>query len=205
MHIAIEGNIGSGKTALTLALAESLEARCILEAFEDNPFLELFYGQPEVHAFPLELSFMAQRFLQWTHATQADLFSKHLISDYHFAKSLLFAQINLTESIFKPFESLYRQLSKQLKEPDVLIFLDYDLNTITERIRKRGRPYEQNIELNYLKSIHKAYGDWLRTRGEKVTIVLNSQEIKEKQVGEIAEILSKMIYGTGLQQGAIVI
>lgn len=161
MHIAIEGNIGAGKTTLASLLAKRMNGLLLLEDFESNPFLELFYRDPEKHAFPLEVSFMAQRFLQWNSSSQGELFHSHVISDYHYVKSLLFASKNLDESVYPAFEKLFKLLSKDLVPPDLVIYLNRSPETLRENIVKRGRSYEQNIEDSYLFDIQCFYNEWL--------------------------------------------
>lgn len=161
MHIAIEGNIGVGKTTLARMLAKSLNARLVLEDFSDNPFLPSFYENPEKFAFPLEMSFMAQRFLQWREAMDSDLFQPIVVSDYHFDKSLLFASHTLSSDVYPMFRKLSLQLSSSLRKPDVLIFLRSPVDRLLEKIDERGREYEKGITSDYLLKVEEVYHNWL--------------------------------------------
>jgi deoxyguanosine kinase len=161
MHIAIEGNIGAGKTTLARLLAKRLDGLLLLEDFESNPFLELFYEDPGRHAFPLEVSFMAQRFIQWNSSSQGELFHSHIISDYHYVKSLLFASKNLDQTVLPSFEKLFRLLSKDLQPPDLIIYLNRSPESLRKNIVLRGRSYEQNIKDEYLTDIQRIYLNWV--------------------------------------------
>lgn len=172
MHIAIEGNIGAGKTTLSKMLANRLNARIILEEFEDNPFLELYYQEPEKYAFPLEMSFMAQRFLQWQESMMPDLFQPIVVSDYHFYKSVLFASISLEESVLHVYKQLIQKLSDKLREPDIILYLRSPTETLLSNIRDRGRSYEQNIEQKYLEKIESVYSTWLKQQKKSKLIEL---------------------------------
>ena len=170
MHITIEGNIGAGKTSLTEQLATYLSARMILEDFSGNPFLPRFYEEPEKFAFPLEMSFMAQRYLQWKDAMIPDMFKEHVISDYHFEKSLLFSSFTLDDDVAPLFRKLATDLSASLSIPDVLIYLRVPTLRLMENIRRRGRSFEANIEAEYLRTIDAAYNAWLKQRRERAVI-----------------------------------
>src|SRR4051812_17654873 len=123
-YIAIEGNIGAGKTTLAHLLAKKLNARLILEEFADNPFLPKFYQDPKQFAFPLELFFMAERYKQLKSRLQTnDMFQSVTVSDYLFNKCLLFARVNLPEDEFKLYQKLFDIISQQIIFPDVLIYL----------------------------------------------------------------------------------
>ena len=170
MHITIEGNIGAGKTSLTEQLATFLSARMLLEDFSGNPFLPRFYEEPEKFAFPLEMSFMAQRYLQWKDAMIPDMFKEHVISDYHFEKSLLFSSFTLDDDVAPLFRKLATDLSASLSIPDVLIYLRVPTLRLMENIRRRGRSFEAKIEAEYLRTIDAAYNAWLKQRRERAVI-----------------------------------
>jgi deoxyguanosine kinase len=144
--ITIEGNIGAGKTTLAHLLARHYNARLILEAFADNPFLPKFYDNPQQFAFPLELFFMAERYKQLKELIQQkDLFQSVTVSDYLFTKCLLFAKVNLPEDEFRLYQRLFDIILQQLVPPDVLIYLHAPVEKLQQNIRKRARPYEQKI------------------------------------------------------------
>lgn len=170
--ITIEGNIGAGKTTLAHLLAKHYNARLILEQFADNPFLPKFYADPKQYAFPLELFFMAERFKQLKELIQQkDLFQSLTISDYLFTKCLLFARINLPEDEFRLYQRLFEIIHQQLVQPDVLIYLHAPVNKLQQNIRKRKRPYEQNIPDSYLLSIQEAYTHYIRQQQQRTLIV----------------------------------
>ena len=144
--ITIEGNIGAGKTTLAHLLSKHYNARLILEAFADNPFLPKFYENPAQFAFPLELFFMAERYKQLKELVHTkDLFHSITISDYLFTKCLLFAKVNLPEEEFRLYQSLFDIIHQQLVKPDILIYLHAPVQKLQVNIRKRNRPYEQSI------------------------------------------------------------
>ncbi|RPD38295.1 deoxynucleoside kinase [Chitinophaga barathri] len=170
--ITIEGNIGAGKTTLALKLAEHLQARLILEEFADNPFLPKFYAEPDQYAFPLELFFMAERYKQLKEmlATR-DLFSKYTVSDYLFVKSLLFAKMNLKADEFGLYQKLFDIINPQLAQPDLLIFLNAPVPKLQQNIRKRNRPYEQQIQDSYLQNVHNMYMQYIRQHPMRTLMV----------------------------------
>lgn len=171
--ITIEGNIGAGKTTLTKILSKRLNARMILEGFEDNPFLPKFYENPAQYAFPLELFFMAERFKQVTEIVNAaNLFQSVTISDYLFIKCLLFSKVNLTEEEYKLYHRIFDIIHKQLIFPDVLIFLHAPITKLRENIQKRNRDYEQNISDDYLLHIQEAYLTYLQQQEHTMRILM---------------------------------
>ena len=170
--VTIEGNIGAGKTTLAHLLAKHYNGRLILEQFADNPFLPKFYENPQQYAFPLELFFMAERFKQLKELLQQkDLFQTLTISDYLFTKCLLFSKINLPEDEFRLYQRLFEIVNQQLIQPDLLIYLHAPVNKLQENIRKRRRPYEQNIADEYLFNIQQTYTHYIKQHNLKTIIV----------------------------------
>ena len=170
--ITIEGNIGAGKTTLAHLLSKHYNARLVLEAFADNPFLPRFYDNPQQFAFPLELFFMAERYKQLKELiSQKDLFQSVTISDYLFTKCLLFAKVNLPEDEFRLYQRLFEIIHQQLAQPDVLIYLHAPVQKLQENIRKRKRPYEQNISNEYLFNIQETYTQYIRQHKVKTLFV----------------------------------
>lgn len=160
--ITIEGNIGAGKTTLANILAKRLNARLILEAFSDNPFLPKFYENPAQFAFPLELFFMAERFKQLKEILQPELFHTTTISDYLFTKCLLFAKVNLPDEEFKLYQRLFDIILQQLVLPEILIYLHAPVDKLQQNIRKRQRNYEQQIPDDYLQNIQETYLNYIQ-------------------------------------------
>jgi deoxyadenosine/deoxycytidine kinase len=170
--ITIEGNIGAGKTTLAHLLSRHFNARLILEEFADNPFLPKFYENPQLYAFPLELFFMAERYKQLKDLIQQkDLFQNVTISDYLFTKCLLFAKVNLPEDEFRLYQRLFEIIHQQLLQPDLLIYLHSPVNKLQENIKKRKRPYEQNIQDAYLFSLQETYTHYIKQHNLKTLFI----------------------------------
>jgi deoxyadenosine/deoxycytidine kinase len=170
--IAIEGNIGAGKTTLAHLLAKYLNARLVLEEFADNPFLPKFYENPQQYAFPLELFFMAERYKQLKDLIHTkDLFHSVTVSDYLFTKCLLFAKVNLTEEEFRLYQKLYDIIRQPLIQPDLLIYLHVPVQKLQKNIRKRNRAYELNIPDDYLFRLQETYTHYIRQHNLKTLFV----------------------------------
>ena len=170
--IAIEGNIGAGKTTLAHLLAKHLNARLVLEEFADNPFLPKFYENPKQYAFPLELFFMAERYKQLKDLIHTkDLFHSVTVSDYLFTKCLLFAKVNLTEEEFRLYQKLYDIIRQPLIQPDLLIYLHVPVQKLQKNIRKRNRAYELNIPDDYLFRLQETYTHYIRQHNLKTLFV----------------------------------
>jgi deoxyguanosine kinase len=171
-YIAIEGNIGAGKTTLAGILAAELNAREVLEEFADNTFLPKFYADPERYAFPLELSFLADRYKQLKEVVAApDLFAQPVVTDYLIIKSKLFARINLTDAEYELFARVFDVMELHLPQPDVLLFLHAPVSTLQAHIRIRGRDYEQDITDEYLGRVGKMYDEYLSTLSLPVVMI----------------------------------
>ncbi|MCX6293126.1 MAG: deoxynucleoside kinase [Sphingobacteriales bacterium] len=170
--ITIEGNIGAGKTTLANLLSEKLNARLILEEFAENPFLPKFYQNPEQHAFPLELFFLAERYKQLKDllATR-DIFQKITISDYLFTKCLLFAKVNLQSEEFRLYQKLFDIINPQIIQPDLLIYLHSPVSKLQQNIKKRNRSFEQGISDDYLFSIQENYTQYIKQHNIKTVFV----------------------------------
>ncbi len=165
--IAIEGNIGAGKTSLSKKIAHDYNAKLILERFADNPFLPKFYKDAVRYAFPLEMSFLADRYQQISDdLSQLDLFKDFIVSDYDVFKSLIFSKITLQEDEFKLYRKLFYLMYKDLRKPDLYVYLYQNTERLQENIKKRGRDYEQNIDSDYLEKINAGYLEFLKTQGD---------------------------------------
>jgi deoxyguanosine kinase len=175
-YIAVEGNIGSGKTTLAHQIANTFNARMILEQFADNPFLPKFYADKERYAFPLELSFLADRYNQLKDTLlPMDLFQEHIVADYTFIKSQLFAQYNLTADEYALFERMAGIMKTQIPKPDVLIYLHTPIPLLQQRIKKRGRSYEQDMNPTYLEAIEQCYLQYLEQESGAIIMVDGSK------------------------------
>ncbi len=176
--IAIEGNIGAGKTSLATRIAEDFNARLILEQFEENSFLPKFYKEPEKYAFPLEMSFMAARYQQLKdQLLSMDLFKTFTISDYFIVKSLIFAKKNLPEDEFKLYATFFNIIYQQLPKPELLVYLYVKTERLQSNIKLRGRPYEQNIQDDYLNKIQEGYFEFIKQQKDLRILILDTNKL----------------------------
>jgi len=176
-YIAIEGNIGAGKTTFSKLMAERTGSKLILERFAENPFLERFYEDPESHGFSVELAFVADRFKQLGEVLGSrNLFRQHVIADYNFAKSLIFAKANLPKNEFSLFRTMFRLMEAQIPSPEVIAVLNPGLEKVKEQIKERGRSYEQDMPEGYLEKIEKGYLTYYKHhRGSRVLLIDTSE------------------------------
>lgn len=164
-YIAIEGNIGAGKTSLASRIANDFNAKLILERFKDNPFLPKFYEDQRRYAFPLEMSFLADRYQQLLEdIKQFDLFKDFVIADYDVFKSLIFAKVTLQVEEYELYKKLFHIMHKELPRPDVYIYLYQNTDRLLENIMKRGREYEKSIEGSYLAKINEGYLEFIKSQ-----------------------------------------
>ena len=172
--IAIEGNIGAGKTTLAHKIADDFNAKKILERFADNPFLPKFYKDQARYAFPLEMSFLADRYQQISDdLAQLDLFKDFIVADYHIFKSLIFAKVTVTEDEFRLYRKLFEIIYKEIPKPDLYIYLYQNTERLLQNIKKRGRSYEQEIPADYLEKINQGYFDFIKTHPDLNILVLD--------------------------------
>jgi deoxyadenosine/deoxycytidine kinase len=205
-HIAIEGNIGSGKTTLATMLSNDMNARLVLEQFADNPFLPKFYSDPEKHAFPLELFFMAERYHQLKNLKEQDLFKPQIVSDYFFVKSKLFAQNNLKKDEMQLFNRLFDIMLSSLSKPDLLVYLYSDVERLQQNIKNRGRDFEQNISDEYLQNIQDKYLDFLKKQSDFPVLLLdvtNVDFVAEKNIYDKIGELIFVEYSVGVTNEAL--
>lgn len=192
-YIAIEGNIGAGKTSLASQLSSDFNAKLILERFKDNPFLPKFYKNQQRYAFPLEMSFLADRYQQLLEdITQFDLFKDCVIADYDAYKSLIFAKVTLQDEEFNLYKKLFHLMHKELPKPDVYVYLYQNTERLLENIKKRGRSYEQSIEAEYLQKINDGYLDFIKSQ--------HSETIKIIDISSLDFIKNRKDYLTVLKQ-----
>lgn len=177
-YLVIEGNIGTGKTSLATRIAEQFQARIVLERFADNPFLPKFYENSSRYAFPLELSFLADRYQQLNDEVMPqELFRQQTVADYVLSKSLIFASITLKEDEFQLYQRLFHIINPHLPKPDLLVYLHKDVPKLKENIRNRGRDYEQNIQDDYLGNLEKGYWDFFKQQEGLRIVVLDTNEV----------------------------
>jgi len=162
-YICIEGNIGAGKTTFCKLLHQEFNCNLILEEFDDNPFLPLFYKDPQRFAFTVELFFMTERYKQLQASLlNQNLFSTFTVSDYAFVKTLLFAKQNLIEEEFRIFQKLYHVFDQSFPKPDILIYFHRSVDVLQQNIKKRGRTYETQITDDYLQQVQNSYFEYFR-------------------------------------------
>lgn len=177
-YLVIEGNIGVGKTSLSKKIAENMNAKLILEQFAENPFLPKFYENPERYSFPVELSFLADRYHQLKNDLESlDLFSKLIVSDYFFMKSLIFSSSTLQEDEYKLYRQLFDIIYGSLPKPDLYVYLHKDVDNLLKNIKLRGRNYEQSISFEYLKSIENGYFNFFKQQKDLKIVVIDTNSL----------------------------
>ena len=173
-YIAIEGNIGAGKTTLANKLAEDFNAKMVLERFADNPFLPKFYEDQNRYAFPLEMSFLADRYQQISDdLAQFDLFKDFVVADYHIFKSLIFAKVTLAEDEFRLYKTMFDIIYKEMPKPDLYIYLYQNTERLLQNIKLRGRSYEQEIPAEYLEKINSGYLDYIKSQKDLNVLIID--------------------------------
>ncbi len=174
--ITIEGCIGAGKTSFARMLAQEFNGKLLLEQFEENDFLPKFYQNPDRWAFPLELSFLADRYQQFReNVLSPDLFHEYLIADYIFPKSLIFSRKTLQDDEYRLYRNLFQIIDSNLPRPDIILYLHLPPDMLKKNIIKRGREYEQNISLEYLESIQQSYFEYFREQPSLRVVVADTR------------------------------
>lgn len=177
-YIVIEGNIGTGKTSLATKIAEDFNTKLILERFADNPFLPLFYQEPKRYAFPLELSFLADRYQQLNDELKpVELFKQKTVADYVLSKSLIFAANTLKEDEYKLYQRLFHIMHPSLPKPDLLVYLHKNVSNLKKNIAHRGRSYEQNITDEYLLQLDQGYWNYFKQNPGLRILVIDTDEV----------------------------
>ncbi len=193
-YITIEGTIGAGKTSLATMLSQEFNTRLILEQFEDNDFLPKFYKDPAKYAFPLELSFLAARFQQLRdELSNTDLFRPYTISDYFINKSLIFARKTLADDEYALYARLFSIINLSLPRPDLLVYLYMNVERLKSNIVQRGRPYEQDIEQDYLEKIQSGYFDYLRQQSDMRILIIDTNTLDFVNVPEHYDMIKELI------------
>lgn len=187
-HIAIEGNIGAGKSTLAKLLSERLHARFLPEMFEDNPFLENFYADPDRYGFTVELSFLEERFRQVKEAAKKEGI---FVADYLWEKSLVFARVNLAGEELRLFERIYHVMASQMKLPDIVIYLHRPAERLLHQINRRGRDFERNIPTEYLGKVAAGYRDFFASEKRMPVIWLHNDLGPEALADEVIKLLGK--------------
>lgn len=176
--ITIEGCIGAGKTTLSKMLAEHYACNSVFENFEDNPYLQNFYKDPEKHAFSLELFFMAERYQQQKKLIEEiNLFGDKVVSDYAFFKSLVFANITLKDDELQLYKMLFHIIYPNIKSPDIILYLHKPAEVLLSNIQKRGRSYESDISKEYLDSLNETYMNFFKQQHKSKVVIVDSAQL----------------------------
>ena len=175
-YIAIEGVIGAGKTSIASMLSQRLSARLVLENFEDNPYLEKFYGDPADYAFRTQIFFLIERYTQLQQLHQKELFDSYIISDYIFEKDKIFAYMNLSDDELKLYEQIVQTLDRNIVPPDLVIYLQSSVSRLMKNIRLRGREIEKNITEQYIENLNDAYNYFFSRYKNSRVMVVNCEE-----------------------------
>ena len=204
-YVVIEGNIGAGKTTLARKIADQFNARLILERFADNPFLPKFYKEPDKYSFPLELSFLADRYKQLKEELVAqDLFKSFTVADYYFMKSLVFAASTLSGDEYNLYRQIFYIIYGSLPRPDLYVYLHLSPERLLDNIRRRGRNYEKSITQDYLEKIQNSYFTFFRQNPENKYLVIDINDIdfvaNEKHYSKVIDTIFFDDYPAGLNK-----
>ena len=177
-YLCIEGVIGAGKTSLSYLLAERFNARVILEEAEENPFLSKFYADRRMFSFQTQLWFLVSRYKQLSvMIAQQDLFHQVTVSDYMFAKDRIFASVNLEEDELGLYNNIARVMETSIPQPDLVVYLQTSTDVLLKRIKKRGRVYERNIDLDYLEILNQAYNHFFFHFTAAPLLIINTNDL----------------------------
>ncbi len=176
-YIAVEGVIGAGKTSLAKKLKERLDAQIVLEEFEANPFLGEFYNDRKRYAFQTQMFFLVNRYKQQQQLNQENLFSEYLITDYIFEKDQIFAYLNLNGEELKLYETLFPMLNRNIRKPDLVVFLQSSIERLMFNIKKRSRQIERNIVQSYIEELSEAYNDFFFKYNSTPLLIVDATEI----------------------------
>ncbi|HEX2982823.1 MAG TPA: deoxynucleoside kinase [Ignavibacteriales bacterium] len=176
-YIAVEGAIGSGKTSLAKKLAEKLRADLILEQFESNPFLEKFYSDRKRYAFQTQMFFLVNRYKQLEQLNQGNLFADTLVADYMFDKDRIFAYLNVEGEELKLYDSIFPLLAKNLRPPDLVVYLQSNVDRLMYNIKKRNRRMEKNMSRQYIEDLCEAYNNFFFLFNSAPLLIVNVSDI----------------------------
>lgn len=176
-YIAIEGVIGAGKSSLASKLAEKLNANCVMEEFESNPFLEKFYDDRKRFAFQTQMFFLINRYKQQQNLNQQNLFSNYIVSDYIFDKDKIFAYLNLAGDELKLYETIFPLLERDLVKPDLVIYLQSSIDRLMYNIKKRARKIEKSLSRSYITELYEAYNNFFFKYNNTPLLIVNTTDM----------------------------
>ncbi len=201
-YLVIEGNIGAGKTTLAQMISRDYNAKLVLEQFADNPFLPKFYQEPDKYSFPLEMSFLAERYNQLNRELQNfDLFSSFTVSDYYFMKSLIFAQNTLQADEYKLYQQFFKIIYEKMPKPDLYVYLHLDTENLLHNIGARGREYEKQIDPGYLEKIGQGYFNFFKQQGDFPIVIIDTNGIDFVHKTDHYKILLDVIFKNEYKSG----
>ncbi len=193
-YIVVEGPIGAGKTSLTKKLAEKLGAATLLENASDNPFLPKFYQEPRRYALPTQLHFLFERSRQLSELAQGDLFNSGTVSDFLLDKDMLFARLNLDDDEYSLYQKIYADLSPQAPTPDLVIYLQAPIESLQERVKRRGVEFERGMAADYLRRLATSYSDFFHRYDAAPLLIANSENLNFAQNNDDFELLLERIH-----------
>lgn len=204
-YLVIEGNIGAGKTTLAKMIAEEYNAKLVLEQFADNPFLPKFYKDQDRYSFPLELSFLADRYHQIKkQILNPELFHNFLVADYYFAKSSIFAQNTLKDDEYHLFRQIFDIIFESMPKPDLYVYLHSGTEKLLQNIKSRGREYEKDIKPEYLEKIKNGYFTFLKGINNFPVLVIDINNVdfveNNDNYKRIKEVLFNSDYKLGINR-----
>ena len=199
-YLAVEGPIGVGKTSLVKLLGKKLGAKMVLEEYENNPFLEDFYNDPERFAFQTQLFFLMNRYRQQQDLREVDIFHNLLITDYMFVKDRLFASLNLDDKELSLYDTVANLLERNVLKPDMVIYLQADTQTLMHNISQRGRDFETNMSFEYLDALGQVYAEYFFKYQETPLIIINTNNIdfvhNNADLEEVIKYIREPVSGT---------
>lgn len=200
--IAVDGNIGVGKTSLARMLAQHLDARLVDENVDENPFLERFYEDTGAYALQAQLVFLMNRYRQQLSLGQKELFSQLTVIDYIFARDKIFAHVNLTDDELGLYNRIASELEDKLVRPDIVVYLQASSETLFERIQLRGNPMERGISKDYLETLNDAFNHYFFNYSDTPLLIVNTDGMdfvnKEKHFQDLVQRIAEPVNGIEL-------
>ena len=192
-YVVVEGPIGAGKTSLTHKLAAHLSADTLLENADENPFLPRFYQEPRRYALPTQLHFLFDRSRQLRDLAQGDLFRAGTVSDFLIDKDMLFARLNLEDDEFELYQKVYTDLAPQAPTPDLVIYLQAPIETLQERVNRRGVEFERGMDAGYLQRLANSYSEFFHRYEAAPLLIVNTSHLNFAESDEDFELLLERI------------